>query len=376
MSNRKGSRGWGHIRRLPSGRFQASYIGPDLRRHTAPMTYSTKPRAEGWLADERKLIELDTWTAPAKRAAARTARAISLTDYAAKWVTERNVKPRTRDEYRAKLRLHVNDSIGSHEITAVTSEMVRSWHAALGTEHARRNSHAYALLHSIFATAVKDGLVESNPCQISRAMNPPTKREAVVLDVPEIAKLADAVPPRFKAMILIAAWCGLRWGEVTELRRRDIDEVVEVIHVQRGVTRTRDGYVVAMPKSGLSRTVVVPPHIRSDLKHHLDVHTGKGADALLFPNNAGEHLNDTVFRRFMFRPALKAIGREGVRVHDLRHFQGTQIARVGSLAESMARLGHRTVRASLIYSHVVDGRDAAVAAALSALAAQAAPASP
>ena len=201
-------------------------------------------------------------------------------------------------------------------------------------------------------------------------MNPPTKRQAVVLDVPEIAKLADAIQPRFKALVLISAWCGLRWGEVTELRRRDVDELVEVIHVQRGVTRTRDGYEIATPKSGLARTVVVPPHIRADLKHHLDVHTAADADALLFPNNSGDHLNDTVFRRCMFRRALQSIGREGVRVHDLRHFAGTQIARVANLPESMARLGHSTVRASLIYQQVVSGRDAEVAAALSELATQ------
>ena len=58
MACTKGSRGWGHIRKLPSNRFQASYIH-NLVRHTAPVTFTTKPRAEGWLADERKLIELD-----------------------------------------------------------------------------------------------------------------------------------------------------------------------------------------------------------------------------------------------------------------------------------------------------------------------------
>jgi integrase len=370
MTCTKGSRGWGHIRRLPSGRFQASYIGPDLRRHTGPHTYTTKPRAEGWLAEERKLLELDAWTAPERRAAASSARAITLSVYATKWVTERNIKPRTRDEYRAKLRLHVNDSIGRHEISAVTPAMVRSWYAALGTEHVRRNSHVYALLHGIFATATKDGLLQSNPCQIAKAMNPPTRRQAIILDVPEIAKLADAVPQRFRAMILISAWCGLRFGEVTELRRRDVDELVEVISVSRAVTRTRDGYQVATTKSGMARTVVVPPHVRADIKHHLDAHTAPGADALLFPNGAGQHLNDTVFRRFTFGPAIKAIGREGIRVHDLRHFQGTMIARVGNLPESMARLGHSTVRASLIYQSVVSGRDAEIAAALSTLAQQ------
>jgi integrase len=209
-----------------------------------------------------------------------------------------------------------------------------SWYAALDPAYTRRNSHAYGLLHAICATAVKDVLLQSNPCQIERAMNPPPKRQAVILTVPEIAKLADAVPDRFRAMILISAWCGLRWGEVTELRRRDIGAGCEIIAVDRGVTRNKDGMNADTPKSGRTRTVVVPPHIRADIKHHLDAHTSEAADALLFPNTAGNHLNDTVFRRGVFVPALKAIGREGVRVHDLRHTAGSLTARVANLAET------------------------------------------
>jgi integrase len=94
----------------------------------------------------------------------------------------------------------------------------------------------------------------------------------------------------------------------------------------------------------------------------------KSPEALVFPAlRDGCHLNDSVFAKH-FAPALKTIGREKVRIHDLRHFSGAQTARVGNLAESMARLGHSTARASMIYQHMVSGRDAAVADALSALA--------
>jgi integrase len=79
-------------------------------------------------------------------------------------------------------------------------------------------------------------------------------------------------------------------------------------------------------------------------------------------------MNDRVFSREYFADALAAIGRKGVRVHDLRHFSGTQTARVGNLVETMGRLGHSTVKASLIYQQIVSGRDVAVAEALSELA--------
>ena len=85
MAGKAGARGWGHIRQLPSGNWQASYIGPDRRRYTAPMTYTNsragKVRAQKWLGDERELMETGTWTPPVQRVAARTARAMTLGEY-------------------------------------------------------------------------------------------------------------------------------------------------------------------------------------------------------------------------------------------------------------------------------------------------------
>lgn len=374
MARTKNSRGWGHIRKLPSGNLQASYIGPDLRRHYAPVTYTNSKagriRAEGWLSGERALIEASTWTPPKHRAAARCARAITLSEYAEKWINDRPVKPRTRLLYQSQLKLHIEPKLGALEVTAVTPEVVRSWYASLGSEHTRRNSQVYGLLHAVLSTAVKDGLLPANPCQVERAMNTQRKREPVVLTVPELATLADAVPERLKAFVLLSAWCGLRWGEVIELRRKDLDDAAEVVLVGRGATH-RGECRIDTPKSGKPRAVVIPPHIRADVKHHLDVFAEKGGDGLLFPPaRGGCHLNDKVFRDAIAAP-LAAIGRGDLRIHDLRHFAGTQTARVGNLAETMSRLGHSTVKASLLYQQVASGRDAEIATALSELAASA-----
>jgi integrase len=137
--------------------------------------------------------------------------------------------------------------------------------------------------------------------------------------------------------------------------------------VARGVTH-RDICRIDTPKSGKGRAVVVPPHIRPDLEHHLQTYVGNEPDALLFPPaQGGCHLRDRVFAKH-FNTALEKIGRERVRVHDLRHFAGSMTARVASLPETMARLGHSTVGASLIYQQQVSGRDVQVAEALSKLA--------
>ena len=139
-----------------------------------------------------------------------------------------------------------------------------------------------------------------------------------------------------------------------------------MLFVSRAVTH-RGGCRIDTPKSGKGRAVVVPPHIRDDLRHHLETNVPKDPEALLFWAARGCHLNDKVFRDY-FTPALASIGREGVRIHDLRHFAGTQTARVGNLVETMSRLGHSTVKASLMYQQIVSGRDVAVAEALSELA--------
>jgi integrase len=371
MAGKAGHRGWGKIRQLRSGRWQASYIGPDLVRHNAPATFSAKMDAEGWLVNERRAVERDEWIAPKLRVAEKKAKAITLSEYATAWIEHRNIKPRTRSMYEDLLRLHIKKPLGRLPLKNITPEAIRAWFAGLGTEHKRRNSHAYGLMHAICATAVTDGLIVANPCNLSRVMNPPRKREPVILTVAEVAALADAIKPeRLRCLVLLSAWCGVRWGEVSELRRQDVSADCAVLTVARGVTRLDGEYLVDTPKSGKSRAVVVPPHIRADLREHLVANVGAEPDALLFPAARGGHMNERVFSREYFADALDAIGRNGVRVHDLRHVAGTQAARVGNLVETMGRLGHSTVKASLTYQAIVSGRDAAVAEALSRLADQ------
>jgi integrase len=371
MPGKQGRRGWGFIRRMPSSkRYQASYCWPPqlATRHNAPGTFATRMDAERWLADERRLIDQDIWTSPKARAAQRKAESVTLNEYADRWIEQRNVKTSTRTEYKRIKAKVITGTLGKMALKDISTDIVRSWHSTLGTDAPRRNSHAYGLLHAILSTAVGDGMLPANPCMIPRAMNVTRKREPTILTVPEIAKVADAIKPeKLRCLVLISAWCGLRWGEVIELKRKDFDDTCEIILVARAVTH-RGKCIVSTPKSGKARAVVVPPHIRADLKHHLEVHVGKGPDELVFPAlRDGCHLNDSVFAKH-FAPALKTVGREGVRIHDLRHFAGTQTARVGNLVETMGRLGHSTVKASLTYQAIVSGRDREVAAALSELA--------
>lgn len=349
-------------------------------RHNAPHTFTTRTDAEYWIADERRRIERDDWTPPSQRAAEKQVRGITLAEFGATWIRRRTkrgepLKATTISHYEKILAEHIEPTpLGRMPLRAITPESVRSWHAATLVDKPTYRAHAYQLVHAMLATAVTDGHIPANPAQIKGAAKTTRKRQPVILDVAEVASLADTINEQFRAFILIAAWCGLRFGELTELRRRDFDKTCEVISVHRAVTHRDGKCIVDTPKSGEARKVVVPPHIRPDLKHHLKVFVAKTPDALLFPPaRGGCHLRDRVFRESYFDPALAEIGRDGQNqpkpaIHDLRHFAGTQTARVGNLVETMARLGHKTVQASLIYQAIASGRDAAVAAALSELA--------
>src|ERR1700754_5232470 len=95
MVGKKGRRGWGWIRKSGATTWHASYKGPDVLRHHAPKTFSAKMDAEGWLANERRLIELGVWTPPAQREAEKRAGAITVAAYVSTWIDHRQLGGRT-----------------------------------------------------------------------------------------------------------------------------------------------------------------------------------------------------------------------------------------------------------------------------------------
>jgi integrase len=226
----------------------------------------------------------------------------------------------------------------------------------------------YWHLHSICDTAVGDGLLAPNPCQLN-VKKPARQIEPVTLEPAQVAAAVKVIEPqRFQAMVLIGEWCGLRWGELGELRRKDISDNAEIITVARG-HRHEGGCHIDTPKSGKTRTVAVPPHIRADIKHHLDTNVADAPEALLLTGQSKcGHLSDATFRD-AWHKALKAVGCQPTRLQDMRHFCGTMTAMTGAtLTENMSRMDHSTVTSSVIYQDVVAGADEKIATALSALA--------
>lgn len=245
-------------------------------------------------------------------------------------------------------------------------------------------AHAYGLLRSILATAVHDGLIPSNPCHIRGGGNSKRVHKIKPASLGELEILVANMPERYQPMTLLAAWCGLRFGELAELRRGDLDMRTGRIKIRRAVVRVDGQHVVGTPKSdGGIRDVTIPPHLLPVLKTHLGEQVEFGRDALLFPGARGSHLtpsslygrapgthdqNGRPLPAWGFYAARAAAGRPDLRWHDLRHTGAVLAAATGAtLAELMARLGHSTQGAALRYQHAAQDRDADIARRLSAM---------
>lgn len=375
----KEQRGFGRLRKFRSGRWSAAYTGPDGRLYRAPSTFGAKIDAEAWLTDRRREIDRELWSPPVDEAPAK-ARKLTFADYAEDWLTHREIKPRTRELYRGLLDDFLIPQFGTDRLVSITADDVRTWYRILDASTPTRRAHVYGLLRTIMGTALSEGLIPVNPAHIRGAGTVRRVSKTEPATLAEIEIIANEMPEKYSMMIVMAAWCALRFGELTELRRSDLKldpptadaEAVRtgVIRVRRAAVRVGGEFVVGSTKSDAgARDVAIPPHLVAAIDAHLEAHVDRSADALLFPAQHGGHLAPaTLYRRYY--TARSRAGRDDLRFHDLRHSGAVLAAQTGAtLAELMARLGHSTPAAAMRYQHAAKGRDAEIAAALSALAA-------
>ena len=358
---------FGSVDKLATG-YRARYFGPDGRRYKAPTLFLTKQDARGWLSLRHAEIIRKAWTPPdaQEQKIIRT----TLADYTADWMAHRDLKDRTREHYTKLLDQQILPKLGALPLTSITSDDVRRWHSSFGSSTPTLRAHAYGLLRTIMGTAASDGKIAVNPCVIRGAGSARRVHKIRPASLPELEKLTAEMPEPYRPMILLASWCALRFGELTELRRRDVDLGGETVRVERAVVRAGGGFQVTTPKSDAGiRDVTIPPHLLPALEDHLSKHVGKSRDSLLFPAQHGGHLAPaTLYRQFY--KARDAAGRPDLRFHDLRHSGAVLAAATGAtLAELMARLGHSTPQAAMRYQHTAKGRDREIAALLSKLAA-------
>lgn len=294
--------------------------------------------------------------------------------YADEWIATRLVKGRplslaTRQGYKALLRRNLKPTFEDTSLRKITPEAVRRWHSALFDSASQdQAAKSYRLLRAILSTAVEDMRIGRNPCQI-RGAGTEQASERPMIDVVTILELADTIIPRLRALVILAGFGGLRTGEMLALTRADIDVMHKVVRVRAGAQEiTGAGRVVGDPKSEAGkRTVTIPQVVAEALETHLATYAQPGPDGVVFTAEHGQPLR----RAELSAEWRKAVAKvksapEGLHVHDCRHAAATMMARMPGVTtkELMARIGHSSPRAALIYQHATEERDQAIAAYL------------
>jgi len=360
-----GRRQFGRVRRLPSGRWQARYSGPDGRDHAAPRTFATKTEASRWLSALETDLSRSQWLDPSRGE-------LAFGQYATEWLAGRaDLKLRTLESYTWLLGKYLLPEFGDVPMNRITPSLVRAWHARLLRPGTGRSSLrlSYALLRAICNTAMRDEVLLRNPCMIRGAGSQrPAERQVVTLT--QLDELVAAMPPRYRALVLLAAWSGARWGELVALSWDRLDLTAGRMTIDRQLVELRTGNRLHLdtPKTAAGRrTVHLPPHLLPELEAHRQAYVPADC-AWVFPNQHGQPLRRSSFQSTWW-VARGKVGLPWLHFHDLRHTGNTLAASTGaSTRELMARMGHASMQAALIYQHASPERDEAIARALSQIA--------
>jgi integrase len=285
------------------------------------------------------------------------------------WATTTNLRASTRARDESLLRRLVLPRFGDAPLAAISQRDVRAWVAELTARGLAPATvqKAYQVLGKVLGAAVDAGMLAQSPCR--RVPLPKVEREEMRFLTPaQVATLADAIAPRYRALVLVGAYGGLRIGELAGLRRRRVDLLRGTVQVAEIVVEVRGILRVGPPKTRASRrTVGLPRFVVEELADHL----GRPGDleALVFTAPQGGPLRLPAFRGRVWRPAVIAAGLDGLRIHDLRHTAvALWIAAGANPKEVAARAGHSSVSFTLDrYGHLYPEADTALRDRLDAL---------
>jgi integrase len=281
---------------------------------------------------------------------------ITVEQWAPTWLASKSaLKNRTEGSYESLWRTVVKPRWGSVRLDRITYGEVVNWVAELNAKgmSPSRVSQALLSLKQILDLAVLDGRLARNVAKPVKPPRPrPSKPRFLTHDqVEALAEECGAHGDQYRLFVLVAAYCGLRWGEMRALRFRHLDLIRARIDVAEAVPERSK--TVDTPKNHKQRTVPIPRFLVDELMVYT---AGLSSTALVFPNSGGGMLDNTNFRRNVFSPAMRALGLEPFTPHDLRHTTASLAVSAGANVKAVQRLlGHASAAMTLdIYASLFD----------------------
>lgn len=317
--------------------------------------------AERELQQVRFSIENGTWTADnTPQAGDLDPNTVTLRELASYWRDQRTtntgqpLSPTTLDEY-ARLINNTLTPFADKPIRTITTQQIERWRSPEMKRAPNQTTKAYKHLKTLLTWAHKRKWIAENPCTIERGTSykssePPTPTAQ------QVAIMLDSATEPFDTILAIAAWGGLRKGEILELRRKDVERVTQdgtnliALNIRRAVIWDGGNAIVKAPKTSKSTRRVLLPNTASALVESHLRSVSLDPEALLFSDKPGfnEHWGEYKLKPYWAKVCAQA-GFKG-RFHSLRSFAMTQYAVTGAtLQDLMDRAGHSNVNTAMRY---------------------------
>ena len=334
------------IAKRPDGRWRARYRDAAGKEHSKH--FDRKTDAQRWLDEMTAAIVTGQYVDP------RSGR-ITFREYAERWRATQVHRLTTQDYIEGNLRRNAYPVLGDKPLSSIRPSEVQGWVKGMTDRLAPSTvGVVHGVVSGIFRAAVRDRLIVANPCDGTR-LPKTTPSRVEPLPVETVHALADAVPARYRALVILAAGSGMRQGECLGLTVDRLDFLRRVVHVDRQlVTVTGRPSFLTAPKTAASvRTIPLPQVVLDALAAHLGAFPPLG-DGFVFVTAAGNPIRRTAFGD-VWRAAVKAAGAPaGTGFHQLRHFYASLLIRHGESVKTVqARLGHASASETLdTYSHL------------------------
>ncbi|HEY8319769.1 MAG TPA: tyrosine-type recombinase/integrase, partial [Amnibacterium sp.] len=325
--------------------------------------FRTKKDAELFLAITEVAMVQGRYVAPEK---AR----ITLSEWLDTWLATRvDMRASSRTRVVGIVEKYVRPQLGAVPLGRITRLQAQQWASGLpGSPQSVRK--AVNVLSGALQLAVDDGRLPANPAhRLKLPRSVKTSKRYLTHD--EVAALALAVGEQplgrelgYDLIVLVLAYCGLRWGELAGLRVGDIDLVTRRLVVRQTMVMDNGRPHVEAPKDYEHRSIAIPPFLATLLLPHL---AGKApADPVFIGARTATYLRNAVFRHGWFNPAAAAIGLDGLTPHELRHTAASLAVGSGANVKAVQRmLGHASAAMTLdTYTDLFDDDLEAVATAL------------
>jgi integrase len=298
---------------------------------------------------------------------------LTLGGFADEWIRrqEGRVRPTTHTLYATYLRLHVQPRLGRRRLQAITVDDVAALIVSMqnGTRFVQRDGRVVqetgkpfaawtvrgvlVVLGRLFASAVREGLIPSNPVtKLERGERPKTeRREFPSLDREAVQKLIAATPTRYRTLVALSLLTGLRQSEALALRWQDVDTKAGVVQVRWQLSRR--GELVEPKTKAARREVPIPPSLGKALAaHQLASRYSKPTDYVFASETGGPLHYRNIVRRGLDK-AIEETGLPHLTWHDLRHVAASALIAQGCSVAYLSRLlGHASPSITLsTYAH-------------------------